>query len=338
MTEGVNNPIIWVLLDSRPGNRGQALGIAERFPFPVITKEIRYTEWVKLPNILRGASLIGVKKECHMLLQEPWPDAVISVGRRMAPVALWIKKRNPACKLIHLMWPEAGLKQFDAIVLPSHDRHLSPSDNVLRIMGAPHRVTPQILEAAKHKWAPAFSSLASPRIAVLIGGSNKAATFSLSDFAAFGKLTKELADNTRASLMVTTSRRTGREAEYIFERLFSPYPHHFHLWSQEQGKESDNPYLGYLAHADAIVVTADSIAMITEACATHKPVYIFAPENLPKKHRRFLNTLIAAGHAYPLSKDYIDKLHKVHSRYTLDSAQTIADHVLKLLDFHPAGA
>ena len=39
--------------------------------------------------------------------------------------------------------------------------------------------------------------------------------------------------------------------------------------------DADNPYLGYLAMADEIIVTADSISMLSEAYATGKPVHMF---------------------------------------------------------------
>ncbi|MGB7931407.1 MAG: ELM1/GtrOC1 family putative glycosyltransferase, partial [Gammaproteobacteria bacterium] len=73
------------------------------------------------------------------------------------------------------------------------------------------------------------------------------------------------------SLLVTTSARTAPSAvEALSAGIESPG--HFYRWRRN---DDDNPYYGYLALADAIIVTADSIAMLTEACATGKPVYMF---------------------------------------------------------------
>jgi hypothetical protein len=49
-------------------------------------------------------------------------------------------------------------------------------------------------------------------------------------------------------------------------------PTHFYAW---QPGAADNPYFGYLALADAFIVTADSVSMLAEACATGKPLYLF---------------------------------------------------------------
>ena len=38
----------------------------------------------------------------------------------------------------------------------------------------------------------------------------------------------------------------------------------------------DNPYFGFLGLADAIVVTGDSVNMVTEAAGTGKPVFVQA--------------------------------------------------------------
>jgi uncharacterized protein len=73
---------------------------------------------------------------------------------------------------------------------------------------------------------------------------------------------------------VTTSARTPQAAaQALFAELDMPF--HAHRW---QAVESANPFHAYLALADEIVVTADSISMITEACATGKPTYLFDTE------------------------------------------------------------
>ncbi len=61
----------------------------------------------------------------------------------------------------------------------------------------------------------------------------------------------------------------------------------------------DNPYLGMLALADAIVVTADSVSMISEAVATEAPVML---ARLPGRSRRmglFTAALLGEGRVRP---------------------------------------
>lgn len=78
-----------------PGNVNQALGVAEALDLPHEVKDIRYTRFATLPNIVRGASTLGLTGDTIANLKAPWPDIVIGAGRRVAPVARWIKRRPP---------------------------------------------------------------------------------------------------------------------------------------------------------------------------------------------------------------------------------------------------
>ena len=63
----------------------------------------------------------------------------------------------------------------------------------------------------------------------------------------------------------------------------------------------DNPYFAYLALADALLVTADSVSMISEAAATGKPVHILDLDGGNAKFSRFHAAMRAAGITRPFS-------------------------------------
>ena len=112
-----------------------------------------------------------------------------------------------------------------------------------------------------------------------------------------GKTVTEMVQATSGSLVVTTSRRTEPEVEKALFRTLPEPAHTFH-WSSGQ----ENPYFGYLALADLIVVTGDSVSMASEACATRTSVCIYAPPDLvTPRHARFHRHLYALGMAVPLS-------------------------------------
>jgi mitochondrial fission protein ELM1 len=96
-------------------------------------------------------------------------------------------------------------------------------------------------------------------------------------------------------LAVTTSRRTEEENERILRERLQTVPLFF--WD---GME-ENPYLGLLALADAIVVTSDSVSMVSEACATGKPVHVFNIGEGHKKLRQFHKTLMDDGVTRPFA-------------------------------------
>lgn len=317
----MNQPRVWVLADDRAGNRAQCLGVADRLGVPYEVKEIRYNALVSLPNALLGASLLGVTRASKSALKAPWPDVVIAAGRRTAAVARHIKRKSPATKLMQLMWPDTAPDAFDCIVLPSHDRDHKDTGNILRVLGAPHRITAGVLAEARGKWQGRLQEYPAPRIALLAGGGSKHGVFAPSDWKKLGHLAAGFARNTGGSLLVTTSRRTGKEGESSLKAALNNIPHHVYGW--QAGGE--NPYLGYLALADAVIVTADSISMCSEACASGKPVYLFQPSTLAGKHARFINTLIANGYAFPFSEEFTDEIRKPLKPALLDSAATAAD-------------
>ncbi len=296
MTAGTSdNAEIWVLADDRAGNVAQCLGVAEALGRPFAVKTIAYDRLARLPNVLRGAGLLGVTAESRRALCAPWPRLVIAAGRRTAPVARWIKRRCGA-RLVQIMDPGfPGRGDFDLIVSPAHDRPRA-GGNVMEVLGAPHRVTPERLAAEADKWRPAFAHLPRPWVAVIVGGATKNRPFPVEMARSLGEGAARLAGAMGGSLLLTTSRRTGGPQEAALAALL-PEPRWLHLFS----KGGDNPYFGFLALADAVIVTGDSVSMCCEACASAAPVFIWAPEGwAAPKHARLHAQLYRAGLARPL--------------------------------------
>lgn len=333
-TDQSHEPTVWVLADDRAGNVAQALGVAEALGWPFFTKTVTYSSWANLPNQLLGASLLGVTPSTRLGLlghgtgasprAVAWPDVVIAAGRRTAPVARWIRRQSGGKALLcQVMWPgSSGAADFDVIAVPQHDHphHSSGErDNILSIVGAPHRVTAARLSSEAARWAPRLADIPSPRLALVVGGSTKHHTFTVDMAKRLAEQVAPLVEASAGSLMVTTSRRTGaRATEALLANL--PRVAHAFRWTADAAA-GDNPYFGYLALADYIIVTGDSVSMVSEACAGQAPVMVFAPDDLiGKKHRRFLSHLFASGMAQPLT----ESLPPLAPRDGLNAAQDIA--------------
>jgi len=304
---------VWVLADDRVGHANQALAVAEALPHPFETKRLRYNALAQLPNALLGATLAHLTAQTRATLVPPWPDLVIAAGRRTAPAVRALRRAAGGLHCVQCMWPGAGVADFDLIALPAHDRQRQLA-TVVRTLGAPHRVTAARLAEAAEAWAARLDSLPRPRIALLLGGATRRRNFTADD-------AKRLAEQAAAiggSVMMTSSRRTPVAVRDILAG--SLRPHHRYDWSEDG---TDNPYLGYLALADALVVTGDSTGMCTEACATGLPVYIFAPPDMiAAKHRALHEALYGAGLAQPLESATKD-LYQPDAA-PLDDAATVA--------------
>lgn len=318
----VVNPNIWVLTDDRAGNVGQCLGVVEALDLSFERKNIAYNSLARLPNMFLGAKLWGISNQTRENIQAPWPDLVISAGRRTAPVARYIKKASGGkTKLVHIMDPGAcGASDFDLICVPRHDDIILKSNQMLMV-GAPHRVNDEKLRQALQEWQLRFAHLAQPRIGLIVGGATKNKTFSPEMARELGQTVNGLAEKMGASILVTTSRRTGQAAQSLLDEIKVA------SYSFKWGDEGENPYFGFLASSDFLIVTGDSVSMCSEACASGKPVYIYAPDGMvSEKHKRLHDSLYEEDYAQSFDGSLENKIGK-----KLNAAQDIASSIHNIL-------
>jgi mitochondrial fission protein ELM1 len=95
--------------------------------------------------------------------------------------------------------------------------------------------------------------------------------------------------------VVTPSRRTGEAGLTVLRERLAELP--VAIWDGA----GDNPYYAYLAIADALLVTADSVSMVSEAAATGKPVHILGLDGGDAKFARFHETMRKAGITRPFT-------------------------------------
>jgi hypothetical protein len=284
------SPVTWVLHDGKAGMASQALGLAEAAGFSFIEKRLHIRfPWTCLPPRLWFLPLAATGPA----LSPPWPDLVIGCGRNTAMPALAIRRASGGRTLVaQIQDPGVGRGEFDLLVVPEHDRLRGPQVIVTR--GAVHRVTRARLVAARRRF-PALEALPRPIVSVLIGGANKAYRLTLRRL---GEIADAVADVLRAqggSALVTPSRRTGAAGIGLMRARLENLP--VVIWDGC----GENPYFAYLALADAFIVTADSVSMISEAAATGNPVHIVDLDGGNAKFARFHATMQAAGITRPFS-------------------------------------
>jgi mitochondrial fission protein ELM1 len=196
---------------------------------------------------------------------------VITAGRRNDPVARWIQGRSAGkTRLVRIGRPWKTLERF-ALIVTTPQYSLAQRPNILVTPLPPQCISETALGEAARRWAPRLAHLPRPRIALMVGGSSGAYTFDTVLAGTLGSQASAMAEAAGGSLLVTTSARTPpRSAQALCDAITCP-AHEFR-WSRAA---TDNPYLAYLALADAVIVTGESVSMLSEACATRKPVYVF---------------------------------------------------------------
>lgn len=278
----------WILTEGLAGTEAPCRGLARALGIEPTLKRVRVRRlWRVLPAWawLRPFAALAAGSD---RLAPPWPELLISSGNAVAPLALAIGRASGGTtRLVHVQTPKSGRARFDLVIAPRHDGIDGP--NVLVTRANLHGIDAAALDAARPVWAPVLAGLPRPLLVLLCGGDNGRFVLTPARVAA---LCDELVQRMRhegLGLAVTTSRRTGAaQAALLRDRLV---PAGAYVWDGA----GPNPYLGLLAHADAIAVTQDSVSMLSEAIGTGKPVFWVPLDGHSRRLQRFVDGLTADG-------------------------------------------
>lgn len=307
----------WIITDGKAGMDVQARGVADALglDYQMLRVEPQGVYRVMAPwGPVDRREQFGAPGS---RFAPPWPRVAIATGRASIPYIRAIKKQaGPQTFTVVLQDPKSGPATADLIWVPAHDTRRGA--NVFTTLTAPHSFTADRLSALRSAVPEAIARLPEPRIAVVLGGKNGVYKFTDEDDA---RLCGALASLARlgASFLITPSRRTHQRLIQAAEVATRNAPRIF--WDGE----GSNPYADFLAHADALIVTADSVNMTGEACATGKPVYVFEPSRGSAKFRRFHEALRGCGATRVLPAEFTNL--ESWSYKPLDSAQLIAREV-----------
>lgn len=286
----------WIITDGSVGMEAQGIAVAEAVGLPFSLRRVRVTGPMRLLpaplQILLPPTRLLRSVTSNEKLDAPWPRLIISIGRRSVPIALAIKQLSqPHAFALHIQNPKVPARLFDLIAAPVHDGYDAP--NVIATFGAVHSVTPERLAEAAKPFAARIAALPHPRIAVLLGGESQAFSFRPDNATSFGAKLATLARDSGGSLLVTPSRRTRPDSLAALAAAIDEVPHT--VWDGT----GDNPYFAFLALADAIVVTEDSVNMVTEAAGTGKAVYVQALRGRSSRLSRFHRLMQERGATRP---------------------------------------
>lgn len=268
----------------------QCVGLAEALGLHPDIKRVRMrAPWRALSPFLR----LGLAHafENKSAICPPWPDLLIASGRLSVPASLYVRRQSARADrrtfTVQIQDPVISPSHFDLVIAPLHDGLEGP--NVVSTIGALHRVETDRLARDAALLAPRVAALPHPYVGVLIGGPNGSYHLGAHEIAELASKLRALAGRMGAGLLVTPSRRTGAENTSLLKTLLSGTP--AFIWDGE----GRNPYFGILGLSDFLVVTADSVNMISEACASGKPVAIYDLPGGSRKSARFRAALSARG-------------------------------------------
>ena len=284
-----------ILSDGKPGHLNQSIGIAERLAEMVeverLIVEVRHKSklrddllrvamrllgWAPLPGKLVRFTLSWslTDESFGSLPLEGRFDLILSTGSSVAPVNLLLGKLLKAPSAVSLRPSPTGIAWFDLVILPKHLWPRIPRGNVFKAIGVPNRITPQRLDALRERLAGEMALLPRRRVGVLLGGEDRYNTISPRTAERLISELKALLEEIDGELTLTTSRRTPPEVEGMVEEAFEGDPRCKVLALVGRGRVIEEAVLKILAISDLVIVTEDSMSMVSEAASSGRRVII----------------------------------------------------------------
>lgn len=264
--EDLARPLIWVLKGMRAGDTAQAMALALQLGGRVEAKQLAFTASHVLPNVLLGARVSHLTAAARLLMRPPWPDLVVATGKRTAPVALWIKQQSGArTKTVQLGRPRMRLAAFD-LVVTTPQYGLPLRDNVAE-MPLPFAIAKTVDAEALRSFGMLWKNLPRPHVLAVIGASKFPQRLTRYDLLRYAGLLNRLAAG-GSVILLDSPRSPASSMEIVRTALTVPH------WAFRRG-EGRNPYQPALALCDQLVVTSDSVSMVSEMLSTGKPTWVF---------------------------------------------------------------
>ncbi|XP_062172654.1 mitochondrial fission protein ELM1 [Alnus glutinosa] len=245
------------------------------------------------------------------------PLLVVASGRDTISIASSIKRvASQNVFVVQIQHPRSNLDRFDLVITPRHDyypltphaqeqvpkflrRWITPRDppdkHVVLTVGALHQIDSAALRSAASAWHDEFAPLPKPLLVVNIGGPTRHCRYG-------ADLAKQLTTCLLSvfvscgSVRISFSDGTPEKVSYVITKELGNNPK-VYIWDGQD----PNMQMGHLAWADAFVVTADSVSLISEACSTGKPVYVIGAERCTWKLSDFHKSLRERGVVRPFT-------------------------------------
>ena len=305
-TNGKNSQI-WVISDGTAGMRLQAIALGEALIATDTTNQTSLADIISKPSwwlqhlprlvaLLPRGLLLFWLGEIGGRLSNDKPAIIITCGRRMAGTSIALNRLSKAhaanTRTIHIQDPRLPPHYFDILIVPQHDP--ARGANVITSLASLNRLDMSKIADAASQLDKKWRTIHAPRVAVLLGGTNR--RYGISEMMAkdMAKRLADFATKTGASLALIPSRRTPANLVTQLTTALGSLP--FAVMDQAE----NNPYPGILGLVDAVIVTSDSVNMISEATITGLPILIAKWQSETGRIGAFHDAMMAAGHIAPM--------------------------------------
>jgi len=236
-----------------------------------------------------------LKEDIYNSLISDKPDIVISCGSSIAPINFIISRENLAKSVVIMRPSVLSTKRFDLVIMPQHDRP-PKRKNVIVSEGALNSICQDYLISCKDKLSSLVRIEKKPVIGLLVGGDSKSFHLNRRLMVDIVKGIKIVLDKLDGQILITTSRRSSKEIEDLLKEEFKEYPR-CKLLVIANEKNIPEAVGGILALSNIVIVSPESISMISEAASSGRYIIVFKAR-LNHRHNSFLNYMAGKKYIY----------------------------------------
>jgi mitochondrial fission protein ELM1 len=281
-------PVIWLISDGNPGHFNQSLAIAEAL------QRAGYgsIEWLEARQRIRGfvrplvAWLIEHSRSAlppgaeRMLYRFPgaWPakqpGLIVSSGGKTAFLNVLLARHLNCPNVFIGPPPEISTRHFQVVLHAEQEVH---GENCIAMDYLPTRLDPDKARLSGQAFTSENGLDGHRLCTMLLGGNSRSHHYTRADWLTLAQGMNNLAKKYAFSWLVTSSRRTGQEAEDILRANLDPDMVADATWWGGHPRAVVIPYLGA---AVVVFCTQDSLSMLSEAIASGRPTFALFPETL----------------------------------------------------------
>ena len=263
-------PRIWLIVGDRLGDNAQVETLLDALALPFERRYVCVKDpWIKgKPKVSPSLHHLDLAKSD--VLEAPWPDLLITVGRRLAMVAQWVQRRSGGrTRLVLLGKPSGPASPYDLIVV-GPETQIPPGPRIMKVALPLLRVDETQVSRAAEAWRDRLAPLPRPLIGVLVGGPTNPFIFNADVVERMLAIARDVREKGGTPYFTTSPRTPPEFTAAMQSRLPAGTP--FFAWQKDA---PDNPYRALLGLGDGFVVTGDSVSMLVEVAKLERPLAIF---------------------------------------------------------------
>jgi mitochondrial fission protein ELM1 len=262
---------IWIISDGLPGHYNQSIGLSNaiqpHYKYEVITVNIqlKYKGLRFLMRLIANYFPYFLGKNTfsffyqHNDLPSKKPKIIISAGGNTIFANISLSRIHKANSIY-----SGTLKHYKSDLI---DRVFT----VTPLEGADNNVVLDLPPANINK---PKQSKNEPYYTLLVGGDGAGYSYTDTDWKQLALAVIEIANRDSISWMITTSRRTGKDAEELLRANLDKHVIKEAIWFSSDPQRVVNKFV---EEARVVFCTEDSLTMVSEAIYAHKPVITIQP-------------------------------------------------------------